>query len=564
MNLDSNIAESGDRNYLNSPIAAKKFKALRKVYFIRLVLTYILPLVLLVVYFNYQYIDLMTKSREYHILSIAENQTRIFDFYIQERVKNFINIIESSQFVYPIDKNELNSMFDELTKQSDAFIDIGYFDTTTIQSEYSGPLIYLENKDYSREQWFKELVKTDKQFVITDIYPGLRNVPHFTIGAKTIKNGRNYIFKVSLDPQKIYAYMTSLEKSRDINIFIINKAGKLQLAPKDMKATAESFPKFSDKSVGIGILNYDSDNGQRTLAYSWLLSVDWAVIVQEKDSSIDSYFNLKIEIIIASFVILCFLFFIVYFRSKRIVATEKEKYLVRLQLEQASKLATVGELASGIAHEIGNPLNIIANEVGIMQDYANPKFNQKKTLEEMEPHFEKINNAVLRIKDINNKLLTYVRKDEHFLIESDLNQIIDEIISGFIEREMKLDNIKIQRKFANDLPKIKIDVNQFKQVIVNLVNNAKDAIEKGGTITIETKFDGSNFYIAVADTGSGIPEDKINKIFLPFFTTKSVGKGTGLGLSVSLSIIKNFGGNIKVESIVGTGTVFTVVLPKNI
>lgn len=562
MNVDTKTSESGEISFIDSPIAAKKFKALRKVYFIRLVLTYILPLILLVVYFNYQYVDLMTKSREYHIISIAENQTRIFDFYIQERVKNFINIIESSQFDFPIDKTELNSMFDELIKQSDAFIDIGYFDTSTIQLEYSGPLVYLENKDYSGEKWFKELVNAEEQYIITDIYPGLRNVPHFTIGAKTQKDGLNYIFKVSLDPQKIYAYMTSLEKSRDINIFIINKAGKLQLAPKDMNKLAKSLPKFSEEPNGIGIISYDSDNGKRTFAYSWLTGVDWAVIVQEKDSSIDSYFNLKFEIIIASFLILCFLFFIVYFRSKRIVATEKEKYLVRLQLEQASKLATVGELASGIAHEIGNPLNIIANEVGIMQDYVNPKFNKKKTLEEMVPHFEKINNAVFRIKDINNKLLTYVRKDEHNLIESDLNQIIDEIIGGFIEREMKLDNIKIHRIFAKDLPKIKIDVNQFKQVIVNLVNNAKDAIEKGGTITIETKFDGSNFLISVADTGSGIPEDKINKIFLPFFTTKSVGKGTGLGLSVSLSIIKNFGGTIKAESIVGTGTVFTVVLPK--
>jgi two-component system NtrC family sensor kinase len=147
------------------------------------------------------------------------------------------------------------------------------------------------------------------------------------------------------------------------------------------------------------------------------------------------------------------------------------------------------------------------------------------------------------------------------LEECNINELIENFISGFFEREMKVDNVEIIRKYGAGLPVIKTDINQMKQVIVNLLNNAKDAIEGSGKIIIETAFINDKVLISVTDNGVGIPEDKINKIFLPFFTTKPVGKGTGLGLSVSFSIIKNLGGSISVESELGKGTTFTIELP---
>ncbi len=240
---------------------------------------------------------------------------------------------------------------------------------------------------------------------------------------------------------------------------------------------------------------------------------------------------------------------------------EYENDIVKLQLEQASKLATIGELAAGIAHEIGNPLNIIANEVGIMQDYANPRFGVDKKISDLNIHFDKIMKAVFRCKDINKKLLTFVRKHDYEIKLHNVNEIIEDFIYGFFEHEMLLKNMKIIKQYDPKIPLVMVDHNQFRQVIVNLLNNAADAIKPPGTITVRTSSEDKNVYISVIDTGVGISQEHIDKIFLPFFTTKPVGKGTGLGLSVSYSIIKNFGGTINVESILGKRTNFTIILP---
>ncbi|MBM2815242.1 MAG: histidine kinase [Ignavibacteria bacterium] len=554
---------ASDELIFESTISKKMYSSLRRNYFIRLIILYLLPFAFIIIYFHYQYNDLMTKSREMHLMSVAENQSRIIDIFLYERINNILSIIQSPDYKYPIDKKNLNDMLQRLKRNSDAFIDMGYFDTTSIQLEYSGPLSFLEKKEYGNESWFKDLVLSSNNFVITNIYQGLRKTPHFTIGVKLTKNNKRIIFKVSLDPQKIYKYMTSFEKSNDVYILIVNKESIYQLVPNEISSPMSRSPFITSKLSGIGIDEFKLNKEKRTFAFSWISGVDWAVIVIEKEFSIKSYYNLKIELILSSITILLLLFLIIIIRSKNIVKTEKEKQIAKHQLEQASKLATVGELASGIAHEIGNPLNIIANEVGIMQDYANPKFNSSKTLNDLELNFKKIINAVYRIKDINNKLLTFVRKNENELSECNFNEIIEDLVSGFLEREMKVDNIEIIRKYSKNFPTVLSDNNQMKQVLINLLNNAHDAIEGSGQIIFVTSFDSEKIYISVSDTGVGIPEDKINKIFLPFYTTKPVGKGTGLGLSVSFSIIKNLGGSIKVESKLGKGTTFTIEFPLN-
>jgi two-component system NtrC family sensor kinase len=184
-----------------------------------------------------------------------------------------------------------------------------------------------------------------------------------------------------------------------------------------------------------------------------------------------------------------------------------------------------------------------------------------KTIADLQPNFDKIMKAVFRCKDINKKLLTFVRKDGLEITSSDINFIIKDLINGFFERELSYQNIKVKFDLQDNIPNILIDANQIRQVLINLINNASDAIGDGGTITINTKTADNEILITVTDTGCGIEKDKIEKIFLPFFTTKPVGKGTGLGLSVSYGIVKSHNGNMHVESIPGLGTSFIIHLP---
>ena len=132
---------------------------------------------------------------------------------------------------------------------------------------------------------------------------------------------------------------------------------------------------------------------------------------------------------------------------------------------------------------------------------------------------------------------------------------------GFYERELAVSNITIKKKYCQQTPEIITDANQFKQVLLNIINNAKDAIKPPGKITIATNIEDKLISISITDTGKGISKEEMGRIFLPFYTTKEVGKGTGLGLSVSYGIIKNLGGKIEVESIPGKGSTFKIILP---
>jgi two-component system NtrC family sensor kinase len=366
--------------------------------------------------------------------------------------------------------------------------------------------------------------------------------------------------KSSLDPKKIYEFMTSAEQAGDVHISIINRKGFYQLVASDEGKVLDMSPILPSMSSKIGIKEDDFDNRNITYAYSWLDEVDWAVIVRKRTDE-NGFWNMKSGLMIISIVILLILFLMIYYRSTKIALMQIEKDITRSQLEHASKLASVGELAGGIAHEINNPLAIIASEVGLIKDIMDPQFGLEFDYGKIELRLNNIHDATFRCRDITRKLLSFVRQDDIELKQHNINDIIDDLVEGFFERELTVSNIEIVKHFQKALPHITTDSNQFRQVILNIINNAVDAITAPGRITIATSFDGEFIIIAITDTGKGIKEEDINKIFMPFFTTKEVGKGTGLGLSVSYGIIKNLGGNIEVESIYKKGTTFKIKLP---
>jgi len=170
---------------------------------------------------------------------------------------------------------------------------------------------------------------------------------------------------------------------------------------------------------------------------------------------------------------------------------------------------------------------------------------------------------VFRAKDITGKLLKSSRKNVPRLVKSNLNRILDDVVDGLIEKEFQVVNIELIKQYDAHLPEVLVDPDQIRQVLQNLINNAGDAIDGPGKITLTTKTGNGRVQIIVSDTGKGMSYEKMGKIFLPFFTTKEVGKGTGLGLSISLSIVESMGGSIDVQSMPDFGTSFIISLPVN-
>ncbi len=232
------------------------------------------------------------------------------------------------------------------------------------------------------------------------------------------------------------------------------------------------------------------------------------------------------------------------------------------QLIQSQKLASVGELSSGIAHEINNPLAIIGQEIEwvkhlLKEDEAGRDLNSTELVDS----FREIARQVDRCKEITHKLLDFARKSEPLVQNTDLNKLVEDM-AKLVDREAVLKQIQIVRAYQADLPFVQTDGPLVRQVVLNLLTNAVFAIGENGTITVETrKSDENTVEILVKDTGCGIPQEDLGKIFDPFFTTKPQGQGTGLGLSICHGIVTRLGGEIQVESEMQKGSVFKICLP---
>jgi two-component system NtrC family sensor kinase len=191
-----------------------------------------------------------------------------------------------------------------------------------------------------------------------------------------------------------------------------------------------------------------------------------------------------------------------------------------------------------------------------------PQFGATATPQRITAALDQVDKAVFRARNITEKLLSFVRKSEHRMVPCSLNRLLDDVVGGVKEQEFRVSNIKLVRNYALDLPELMLDPDQMRQVFLNIINNAHDAINGSGKITLTTRHDNGTVSATVTDTGSGMTSERMQKIFMPFFTTKEVGKGTGLGLPISLNIVEAMGGRIEVQSMPGAGSSFTVVFPQ--
>jgi len=242
-------------------------------------------------------------------------------------------------------------------------------------------------------------------------------------------------------------------------------------------------------------------------------------------------------------------------KAQELKKAYEELQSLQTQLLHSEKLASIGRLAAGVAHEINNPLT------GVLT-FAHLLLSEMSKDDPRRVDLEVIVKEANRCRLITQNLLDFARQSSPEKAPVDINEVIKNTLS-LVENQASFQNIKIIKDFNCSLPLILIDSNQIQQVFMNVILNAQEAMPQGGFLTISTDFseDGRFAEIKFIDTGCGIPEDNIGKLFDPFFTTKETGKGTGLGLAISYGIIKNHGGDINIDSTEGKGTTVIIKLP---
>jgi len=237
---------------------------------------------------------------------------------------------------------------------------------------------------------------------------------------------------------------------------------------------------------------------------------------------------------------------------------EKKLEDTHLQLVSSEKMASLGKLAAGIAHEINNPLGGILIYSSLMMEDLPGDDPKRQDL-------ARIVQEASRCKDIVKSLLEFARQTEPKMEPTDINRAITDGLF-FLENQALFHNVQIIKQLNPFLPLVQGNSGQLKQVFINIIVNAAEAIQGSGTLTITTSHDThrKKVFVEFTDTGEGIPEENLTRIFEPFFTTKDIGKGTGLGLATSYGIIEDHGGKISVKSMVGRGTTFTIELPASL
>jgi len=223
------------------------------------------------------------------------------------------------------------------------------------------------------------------------------------------------------------------------------------------------------------------------------------------------------------------------------------------QLQISEKMASIGLLAAGVAHEVNTPLTGISSFVQMLMEGAEPDDPRTRVL-------EKIEKQTFRAARIVNGLLNLARPAQTDSGPVDLHVVISDVLS-LLDHQLKTGRIQVRKELAATAPIVQGIEYKLQQVFLNLFLNARDAMPKGGWLTIVTRVDGDQAAVEVADTGSGIPLEQLSRIYDPFFTTKEIGKGTGLGLSISYGIMQEHGGAITCNSAPGQGTRFSLLLP---
>jgi len=458
--------------------------------------------------------------------------------------------------------NNLRQLFERLHRQYPFFADLGVIDQQGVQQAYYGPYD-LQDTDYSGESWFKAVY--DQGLHISRVYRGYRLVPHFAIAVSNIdpETRQKWVLRATIDAETLQRFVNTIKTNASDDLFLIDDESVLQTR-SDYFGTTLS--KFSEE-VEMGIWEDISPQGETILhGIGNIRATPWSLVILKKGYMNQSdWLSFRSRLFLIVFACMAVSVVVIYSLVTLITSLIRKADEIQMgmmqEAEHTDKLASIGRLASGVAHEINNPLAIINQKTGLIDDllHISSDFDQKETVL---LSLKSIDASVERCKAITHRLLGFARRTEVLFAHFSVNEIIKEVLQ-FLENSMLYNRIKLDLQLQNEIPQIFSDHIQLQQIFLNIINNAIDAIGKDGTITIISNLIAGEVRIVIQDDGVGIPEEVLPHIFEPFFTTKETGKGTGLGLSITYGLIKKLGGDITVRSNVGKGTAFTITLPIN-
>ena len=553
------------------------YTGLKKVILARMVLVPLVPFVLVLGIGNYYFTVSLENSTIASIQRIVQDHRQMIESFLMERRVDLEFILNTHTFEDLSRSDKLQRTFENLQKESHAFVDLGIFDENGLHVAYHGPY-QLSGKVYDQAPWFKAVVKNG--FYISDVFLGYRQVPHFVIAVAKINQGRQWIIRATIDTQIFNDLVKRVRIGRTGEAYLLDAEGVYQTERRSGGSLMRKDPDRSKYGpVHDDIRTFiDSDAQGEPFLYAttWLKDKSWLLVVrQEKADAFKTLHQASYLIVLISVLGGAIIMVVAFFLTGRIIRrmerVDQEKDQLGDQLIRAGRLAEIGEMASGFAHEINNPLQIIKSEYALIEMIFSDlkekgELKESEDQSELEDSIDQIKVQVDRCADITQAILQFGRKGEPVAKDVDLRTFIPEV-AGMVANKAGVHGIVMEQEISDQISDVYGDLRHLQQILVNLLNNAIDAViarhgSSGGAIRIESgPAENGQVEIKIRDNGRGISSENLKKIFTPFFTTKPVGKGTGLGLSVCYGIIDKMGGSMSVASQENVGTTFTIRLP---
>lgn len=502
-----------------------------------------------------------------NLRSMADSKRNAIEIYLDERVGQLNLLVSTEGFELLKNQNKLEKAFAIIQGHSDSFVDLGVIDGEGQQVAYVGPY-NLRGLNYKDTDWFATTMVRRKY--ISDVFMGYRKIPHFVVALVSRNGEREWILRATINSDIFDDIVRAAQVGRKGDAFIINRDSIFQTKPRLKGDIGErcAFSELTKVGSGTQVEEMELNGTRAVIATTWIKNNEWLLVLRESpEEELKPVFQARF-ISAALFaggilVIVLGTIFITQSMMAKLVHAYRDKAMLDDQLVQSSKMAALGKLAAGIAHEVNNPLSVIKEKAGWMKDILEKEgMTKDQGLERFEDAISKIDLHVERAKKVTHRLLGFARRMEPFSEMVDINKTLEETIA-FLENDARYRNIVLEEDYSEELPRTRSDTAQLQQVFLNILNNAIDAVAKDGKVTVRTSYNARNEEIAVAfeDTGPGIAQEELKRVFDPFFTTKNMGEGTGLGLSISYGIMERLGGRITVASREGRGSTFTVHLP---
>ena len=437
-----------------------------------------------------------------HLGELINKHKQNIDAFLKEKQNDIRFLVSTSGFKNLQNESVLKEMLISLQKEYGfVFEDLGVVNGDGLQVAYAGPYM-LEKANYSTANWYRKAIESQTPYFISDVFMGLRGHPHFIVSVRRNIEGKLWILRATINFLAFNSLVENLRIGKTGFAFILNKDGEFQTNPQyDFKQiqlldVKSLFHGETKPENGIYILERKDGGTEYIFVGAYLKEGDWLLIYRQEAQDAFSDLHQAQLYAVAIFLVgglgIIITSFILTGRMvDRIAQSDREKEMMNQQVIETGKLASIGQLAAGIAHEINNPVAIMVEEAGWMQDLLEEEdFRKSENFEEYERSLNQIQVQGKRCKDITHKLLSFARKTDSEIEYIQINELIEDII-GLSAQRAKFENVEILTHLNENIPQIHVSPTEIQQVLLNIFNNSLDAMEnlkeKNGKIQIFTR-----------------------------------------------------------------------------